>query len=126
LLESMTDTVAALVLRQNYLQPQAIELSQLRAAENLSEHQRFIQLLEGEQRLDRAIEYLPSDEEIAKRQKMGTGLTNPELAVVMAYGKMWVYDNLLLSDLPDAPYFIDELRKYFPDELVWRFFDEMT
>lgn len=39
---------------------------------------------------------------------------------------MWVYDNLLLSDLPEAPYFINELRKYFPDELASRFFDEMT
>ena len=125
LLESMTDTIAQLVLRQNYLQPQAIELSHIRAAANLSDHQRFIQLLESEQRLDRAIEYLPSDEEIAKRQKAGTGLTNPELAIVMAYGKMWVYDNLLSSDLPDAPYFVNELRKYFPDELTSRFFDEM-
>ena len=126
LLESMTDTVAQLVLRQNYLQPQAIELSHLRAAANLSDHQRFIQQLESEQRLDRAIEYLPSDDEIAHRQKANTGLTNPELAVVMAYGKMWVYDNLLLSDLPDAPYFINELRKYFPEELASRFFAEMT
>ena len=126
LLESMTDSVAELVLRQNYLQPQAIELSQVRAVANLSDHQRFIQLLESEHRLDRAIEYLPSDEEIAKRQKMNTGLTNPELAIVMAYGKMWVYDNLLLSDLPDVPYFVDELRQYFPDELASNFFDQMT
>ena len=126
LLESMTHTVAELVLRQNYLQPQAIELSHIRAADNLSDHQRFIWQLETEQRLDRAIEYLPSDDEISKRQKANTGLTNPELAVVMAYGKMWVYDNLLLSDLPDDPYFIDELRKYFPDELASRFFTEMT
>ena len=125
LLESMTDTVAELVLRQNYLQPQALELSHLRAAANLSDHQRFIQMLEAEGRLDRAIEYLPSDEEIAKRQKAGTGLTNPELAIVMAYGKMWVYDHLLSSDLPDAPYFVNELRQYFPDELASRFFDEM-
>lgn len=125
LLASMTNTVADLVLRQNYLQPQALELSQLRAAANLSDHQRFIQLLESEGRLDRAIEYLPSDDEMAKRQKSGTGLTNPELAVVMAYGKMWVYENLLASDLPDAPYFVDELRHYFPDELASRFFDEM-
>ncbi|WP_352337781.1 NAD-glutamate dehydrogenase domain-containing protein [Psychrobacter sp. 16-MNA-CIBAN-0192] len=126
LLESMTDSVAARVLRQNYLQPQAIELSHLRAAANLSDHQRFIQLLETEQRLDRAIEYLPADDEIARRQKTGTGLTNPELAVVMAYGKMWVYDNLLLSDVPDAPYFVNELRKYFPAELSDRFFNEMV
>ena len=126
LLESMTDTVAQLVLRQNYLQPQAIELSHIRATANLSAHQRFMQFLESEGRLDRAIEFLPSDEEISKRQKAVTGLTPPELAVVMAYGKMWVYDHILDSDVPDAPYFINELRQYFPQELVSRFFDEMT
>ena len=126
LLEVMTDSVAERVLRQNYLQPQAIELSHLRAAANLSDHQRFIKLLEAEQRLDRAIEYLPSDDDIARRQKAGKGLTNPELAVVMAYGKMWVYDNLLSSDVPDAPYFVNELRKYFPAELSDRFFNEMV
>ncbi len=126
LLESMTDTVAQLVLRQNYLQPQAIELSHIRASSNLSDHQRFIELLESEGRLDRAIEYLPANEEINRRQKSDEGLTNPELAVMLAYGKMWVYDNLLLSDLPDDAYFMDELRKYFPDELADRFFNEMT
>lgn len=124
-LTTKLDTYDVVVLRQNYLQPQALELSHLRAAANLSDHQRFIQMLESEGRLDRAIEYLPSDEEIAKRQKVDTGLTNPELAVVMAYGKMWVYDSLLLSDLPDDAYFINELRKYFPDELAANFFDEM-
>ncbi|WP_131668967.1 NAD-glutamate dehydrogenase [Psychrobacter pygoscelis] len=126
LLASMTESVAQLVLRQNYLQPQAIELSHLNAADSLSDHQRFIAYLESEGRLDRAIEFLPSEEEIVQRQKSNTGLTRPELAVVLAYGKMWVYEQLLGSDLPDDPYFINELRKYFPEELASRFFDEMT
>lgn len=126
LLESMTDSVAQLVLRQNYLQPQAIELSFLNAAENLSDHQRFIEFLENEGRLDRAIEFLPDDEEILQRRKAEIGLTRPELAVILAYGKMWVYEQLLDSDLPDDAYFINELRKYFPDELAAKFFDEMT
>lgn len=126
LLASMTETVAKLVLRQNYLQPQAIELSHLNAADNLSDHRRFIAYLESEGRLDRAIEFLPSEEEITQRQKSNIGLTRPELSVVMAYGKMWVYEQLLASDLPDDPYFVNELRKYFPDELASRFFEEMT
>lgn len=125
LLEHMTDAVAQLVLRQNYLQPQAIELSHLHAVDNLSDHQRFIEFLESEGRVDRAIEFLPSDEEFARRQKANIGLTRSELAIILAYGKMWVYEQLLESDLPDAPYFINELRKYFPDELANRFFDEM-
>lgn len=126
LLASMTDTVAELVLRQNYLQPQAIELSAYEAKARLGEHARFIQFLENQGRLDRTIEYLPSEDAIAQRQKADQGLTNPELAVLLAYGKMWVYDEMLASDLPDDSYFLSELKKYFPKELASSFFDEMT
>ncbi len=125
LLASMTDDVAKLVLRQNYLQPQAIELSAMQATANLSLQQKFMQYLESEERLDRAIEFLPSDEEIARRQKAGQGLTNPELSVLLAYGKMWVYDHLLESDVPDDGYFIQEMRKYFPTVLSERYFEQM-
>ncbi|OOR92109.1 glutamate dehydrogenase [Moraxella caviae] len=126
LLESMTDDVAQLVLRQNYLQPQAIELSAREAAQRLGEHQRFMQFLESANRLDRAIEYLPSDDAIAQRQKAGRGLTNPEFAVLLAYGKMWVYDEMLASDLTDDAYFLHELKKYFPNALTEPYYDEMV
>lgn len=126
LLKSMTDEVAQLVLRQNYLQPQAIELSHLDGADNLTDHKRIIDYLEAEGRLDRAIEFLSSDEVIEQRMAAGTGMTRPELSVILAYGKMWVYEQLLESDLPDDPYFANELRKYFPDQLAGEFFDEMT
>lgn len=125
LLASMTDDVANLVLRQNYLQPQAIELSAMQAASNLGLQQKFMQYLESQERLDRAIEFLPSDEEIARRQKAGQGLTNPELSVLLAYGKMWVYDNLLASEVPDDGYFVQELRKYFPTVLSEQYFEQM-
>ncbi|MDO4250987.1 MAG: NAD-glutamate dehydrogenase [Moraxella sp.] len=125
LLERMTDTVAQLVLRQNYLQPEAIELSSYEAVARLGEHARFMQFLENKGRLDRAIEYLPSEESIAQRQKASQGLTNPEFAVLLAYGKMWVYEEMLASDLPDDAYFLDELKKYFPQELGDTFFAEM-
>lgn len=124
LLASMTDSVASLVLRQNYLQPQAIELSSFETKERLPEHARFIHFLENLGRLDRAIEFLPSDEVIAERQKQGKGLTNPEFAVLLAYGKMWVYEEMLNSDLPDDDYFYGELKKYFPKQLEG-LFDEM-
>lgn len=126
LLASMTDDVAKLVLRQNYLQPQAIELSAKQAVTNLGLQQKFMQYLESQERLDRAIEFLPSDDDIKARQKANQGLTNPELAVILAYGKMWVYDNLLASDVPDDNYFVQELRKYFPDILAERYFAQMT
>lgn len=126
LLASMTDSVAQLVLRQNYLQPQAIELSAKQGTEQLALQQKFMQFLEQQERLDRAIEFLPNDEQIIHRQKSGDSLTNPELAVVMAYGKMWVYDNLLASDVPDDSYFTQELRAYFPDTLSEQYFAQMA
>lgn len=126
LLESMTDEVAQLVLRQNYLQPQAIELSAREAKVRLSEHYAFMQFLESTGRLDRAIEYLPSDEIIKAREESSQGLTNPEIAILLAYGKMWVYDEMLSSDLVNDAYFLNELKKYFPDALDEPYFDEMV
>ena len=114
LLASMTDTVASLVLRQNYLQPQAIELSARQALDNLPIQQKFMQFLENQERLDRAIEFLPNDAQLSVRQNEGQGLTHPELAVLLAYGKMWVYDNLLASDVPDNDYYLPEIQAYFP------------
>ena len=116
LLVSMTDSVAEHVLRQNYLQPQVIEITAARS-KDLAEHARIMRRLEAEGRLDRAIEYLPDDAEISARREQGQGLTNPELAVLLAYAKMWVYDHLLASELPDNPYYIRELHRYFPQAL---------
>lgn len=126
LLASMTDNVANLVLRPNYLQPQAIELSAKQGVENLALQQKFMQFLESEERLDRAIEFLPTDEQLSVRHKAGKALTNPELAVLLAYGKMWMYDNILASDLPDDRYFTQELRAYFPEILSEKYFEQMA
>ncbi|MGN6137803.1 MAG: NAD-glutamate dehydrogenase, partial [Ralstonia sp.] len=68
----------------------------------------------------RAIEFLPADEEIDARRASGGGLTTPERAVLMAYSKMWLYDVLLGSDLPDQPFVADGLPAYFPQPLHTR------
>ena len=63
-----------------------------------------MQFLEKAGRLNRAIEFLPADEEIAERRAQGLGLTSPERAVLLAYSKIWLYDELLASPLPDDPW----------------------
>ncbi len=73
--------------------------------------------LEKAGRLNRAIEFLPSDDELVRRQASGKGLTRPELAVLLAYAKLWLYDRLLPSDLPDDPALAEELVGYFPPAL---------
>ena len=83
----MTDDVAALVLRDNYFQTQVLSVTGRIAPELLDAQQRFVQFLENEGRLNRAIEYLPSDEEFAERRAGRQGLASPERAVMLAYSQ---------------------------------------
>ena len=121
LLASMTDEVGQLVLHDNYYQTQALEVAAHRALYLLDGQQRLMQWLEGAGRLNRAIEFLPTDEEITRRRARKAGLTAPESAVLMAYAKMSVFDELLASNLPDDPFFGRALQAYFPAVLSQRF-----
>ncbi len=121
LLAEMTDDVAALVLRDNYFQTQVLSVTGRIAPELLDAQQRFVQYLEKEGRLHRAIEYLPSNEEFTERRANGQGLTAPERAVVLAYAKMWLFDELVASGLPDDPWVASVLARYFPAALAERY-----
>jgi glutamate dehydrogenase len=125
LLLQMTDDVAALVLRDNYLQGEALSVAEARGAAALDRQTRLIRELErpGERgvRLDRALEFLPDEETLAARAASRRGLTRPELAVLLAYAKMSLDHDLLASDLPDLPDLAADLRDYFPPALRERF-----
>jgi glutamate dehydrogenase len=120
LLESMTDDVGQLVLRDNYLQSQAISLLQAAAPERLGEHAHFIRSLEIDGVLDRALEYLPNAEEIEDRRRAGLGLVRPELAMLLSYAKIALSAQLIQSDVPEDPYLSQELDRYFPPRLAKR------
>ncbi|TDE94891.1 NAD-glutamate dehydrogenase [Occultella glacieicola] len=117
LLASMTDEVAAQVLRDNYVQNVLLGNSRAHAHEMLAVHQRLIQWLEGRGELDRALEFLPTDAEIAERDVAGSGLTRPEFAVLVAYAKLALKADLADSGLADGPWFSRTLAEYFPAPL---------
>src|SRR5205085_12336938 len=125
LLAEMAEDVAALVLRDNYLQGEALSVAEARGATALDRQIRLIRELERPAehgvRLDRALEFLPDDETLAARAAARQGLTRPELAVLLAYSKMSLDAELLASDLPDAPELAPDLRDYFPPALRERF-----
>ncbi|HSN72780.1 MAG TPA: NAD-glutamate dehydrogenase [Steroidobacteraceae bacterium] len=121
LLARMTEEVAELVLRDNYLQTQALSLLETRAPERLNEYAHFIRQLELDGQLDRSLEFLPAGEEIDERRKAGRGLTRPELSVVLSYGKMCLYARLIDSDVPEDPYLSQELDRYFPVPVCRRY-----
>jgi glutamate dehydrogenase len=121
LLVRMTNEVAALVLRNNYLQGQAISVLELQGVARLAEFQHLIRALERSGELNRTLEFLPSDDELAERRKSGVGLTRPELAILLAYSKIWLNNHLLASDVPEDPYLSTELERYFPAPIQQRF-----
>jgi glutamate dehydrogenase len=126
LLAGMREDVAGLVLRNNYLQTLALSLTEGRGVADLGFARRLMQSLEAEGRLDRAVEFLPDDTSLAERARRGEGLTRPELAVLLAYAKLSLKNELLASRVPDDPYLSRELERYFPRALRERFPDAVA
>jgi glutamate dehydrogenase len=121
----MTDAVADQVLYASYTQAQAISLAVAQASPMVDAHARLIRRLEQVAGLDRELEFLPSDDVISDRKAAQQGLVAPELAIVMAYCKIQLYDRLVHSDLPEDEYLSHDLERYFPAPLPQRYSDEM-
>ena len=117
LLAKMTGEVGDLVLRDNYLQTQAITLVEAQDIELLDHQTRFMRFLERKGRLDRAIEFLPDEETLIDREKGSIGLTRPEISIIIPYAKLWLYDMILDSDLADDANLRQDLIDYFPTPL---------
>jgi len=121
LLATMTDEVGALVLRNNYLQTLALSLAERKGVAETGFLTRLMQSLEQRGLLSRAVEFLPDDAVLAERTRRGQFLTRPELAVLLAYAKLTLYDDLLLTGVPDDPYLARRLSLYFPRAVVDKF-----
>ncbi|PVZ62012.1 NAD-glutamate dehydrogenase [Pseudomonas sp. B1(2018)] len=121
LLASMTDEVGGLVLGNNYKQTQALSLAARRALPRIAEYKRLMNDLEGRGKLDRAIEFLPSEEAINERVAEGHGLTRAELSVLISYSKIDLKEQLLGSLVPDDDYLTRDMETAFPPTLVSKF-----
>ncbi|MGL1922447.1 MAG: NAD-glutamate dehydrogenase [Hyphomicrobiales bacterium] len=125
LLASMTDEVAKLVLRNNYLQTLSITLAGMRNKEDMGFYERLMLKLEETGELNREIEFLPDSAEMAARETAEKGLERPELAVLLAYAKISLYETLLKSDVVDDEYLGKELYRYFPETMHAGYKDEI-
>jgi len=117
ILAEMADEVAALVLRDNYEQTQAISTSTAQAASMVEVHERYVRSLEQDGTLSRELEFLPTDDGFDERQAAGVGLTAPEFGTLLSHTKIALAQELLASDLPEDPYLSSELERYFPTRL---------
>jgi glutamate dehydrogenase len=126
MLADMTDAVSKLVIKNNYLQAQAISIPLSISPQMFDLHVRFIRHLEKQGQLDRELEFLPNNKMLAERRTAQQGLTSPELCVLLAYSKITLYRALLESDLPEEPYFRQILENYFPAPLPERFAEQIA
>ena len=118
LLEEMTDTVADHVLEHNYDQTLALTLARNHAEEDIDAHERMMERLEAAGRLDRKVEGLPGAEAMRTLKDQGQGLSRPEIAVLISYAKIALFDGLVASSVPDDPHFTNSLVTYFPKHLA--------
>ncbi|MFC3032097.1 NAD-glutamate dehydrogenase [Pseudoalteromonas fenneropenaei] len=121
LLYSMTDEVAQLVLKDCYRQTHTLSITKSKGPDTLKEKVRFIHALEKMGKLDRAIEFIPTDEELAERAAAGKDLTRPELSVLVSYSKMVLKETLVTDEISENPYFRQFLVNSFPLPLREKF-----
>lgn len=121
LLLDMTDDVALRVLEDNYQQTQAISFAVHRASVTLDEYMRFIIELERVGKLNRGLEFLPDDDELARRKAAGLGLTRPEVAILLSYSKNLLKETILASDIPEEKYLNQYIRMSLPKQLGDKF-----
>lgn len=125
LLYDMTDEVGDIVIEDCYRQTHSLSVTAMRGMNQLKEQVRFIHELERTGKLDRALEFIPDDEEIAERLSKGVGLTRPELSVLLAYSKMVLKEDLVHPEITDNPYHDRLLINSFPKQLRDNYQDQM-
>ncbi|WP_448556576.1 NAD-glutamate dehydrogenase [Thalassotalea montiporae] len=125
LLYDMTDEVSEIVLKDCYDQTHSLSITAMRGADQLKEQTRFIHELERDGKLDRALEFIPNDDEIAERLAQGNGLTRPELSVLLAYSKMVLKEDLVCEEITSNPYHDRLLIGAFPGLLQEKYSAQM-
>ncbi|MEW6984445.1 NAD-glutamate dehydrogenase [Colwelliaceae bacterium 6471] len=125
LLYDMTDEVGEIVLDDCYRQTHSLSITAMRGVNQLKEQTRFIHAMERSGKLDRALEFIPNDDEIAERVAKGKGLTRPELSVLLAYSKMVMKEDLVDPEITDNPYHDRLLVEAFPKQLQKKYREQM-
>lgn len=126
LLEKMTNEVVHLVLQDNYNQTQMLSLEASISQQNMDLFRQYMNDLEKKTRLNRKLEYLPDDKTLIERKANNKPLTRPEIAVLLAYCKMYLKQDILASDIPENIYFVKYLKTAFPQPLSEKYFTEMN
>lgn len=125
LLGEMTEEVSALVLRDNYAQPRAINYAAAQAMRSVELHSRYINELERSGKIDRNLEFLPDDKVLMERKLIGKGLGRPAIAILLCYSKTILKEQILASNVPEDSFLKTYLISSFPKPLQEKFSEQM-
>jgi glutamate dehydrogenase len=120
LLAELAPEVTARILAHNLRQARALSFDQRRSQTHLGEFRELMSQLRNASPGDRHLKTLPDRDTLRNRRSIMLGLTRPELALLLAHGKLQLQRLLLDSSLPDDPFFERYLRDYFPDAINQR------
>jgi glutamate dehydrogenase len=121
ILLEMTENVGSLVLKNNTRQTQAISIAEEESLARGAEYRRFMSTLESQKRLNRHLEFLPSDDVLMERQSHHIGLTRPELAVLISYAKATLKEDLASADIAANHYVATAIEGAFPKKIAHDF-----
>lgn len=127
ILASMIDEVASKVLENhNRIETKALLLECLQAKEKLEQHHKLLLSLEKFGLLNRDVEFLPAEEEVARMLTDGEGFCSPQLSVLMSYARTAIKNEVIHSELPEKDFLCrDYLLNYFPQRMVTEFKDSI-
>ncbi len=125
LLEQMTDEVAQLVLADNYDQTLMLSLEASVSQQTLDFLRQYMNDLEKSNRLDRKLEFLPENKILQERKQNNLALTRPELALLLAYCKMYMKRDILTTTVLEDPYFDKYLATAFPKPIIDKYPEQL-
>jgi glutamate dehydrogenase len=117
ILAEMTEEVAALVLADNENQARAITLDVRRSAAKYEDFVAVVDNMVSRGIVNRADEAIPKRDELLASSQRERGLARPLLAVLLGYSKMWGFQQVMKTDLPDSTLAEIFLDGYFPNRL---------
>lgn len=125
ILASLVDEVAEAVLHDNYSQALVMSYSAFSATKNITLHINYLRELSELNIFKRRLEFLPDEKELVERKATGHGLTRPEIAVILAYTKIHIKQQVLKSDLPEDPFLSQLLQTAFPKTIANKYSKEL-
>ena len=121
LLAEVATPVSEAVLAHNRSQARALYLDQVRSRSRLPLFRDLMSILEAEAGMERQTSQMPTREALRVRRGLYSGLTRPELAVLLAHTKLDLRRRVLQSPLCDDPGLEPLLQGYFPAVVRERF-----